>query len=208
MFTDKNKKTNQGMTLIEIMIAMAIFVVIVILVNGFQGKVFKLNNILQSSLSIQQNARKILRPFAEEVRSATISNIGAFPISIATPNMIEFYSDNDNDGLKEKIRYFRDGDEFKKGVVKPSGNPYSYNENDEDITGVVSGIVNGANDPVFQYYDGSYDGNPESLPLTYPIALTEITLVKTTLKVDLDVNEDPGPIEISTQATFRNLKDN
>jgi prepilin-type N-terminal cleavage/methylation domain-containing protein len=204
----RGKQKNTGLTLIEVLISMFIFTALAAMVFVFQGRIFNVNNVIQSGLAIQQDARKILRPFAEEVRSATISNIGAFPISQATTTTIEFYSDNDNDGLKEKIRYFKDGDEFKKGVTKPSGNPYVYDENDEEITGVVSGIINTGSDPVFEYFDENYDGTDGSSPLSYPISVTEITLVKATLIVDEDVNKDPGAVTISTQATFRNLKDN
>ena len=201
------EEKNKGFSLIEILVTAAIFVLLIIVVTGFQSKVFKLNNVLQLSLNIQQNARKILRPFAEEIRSATISNIGAYPISIASSTEISFYSDIDDDNLKEKIRYFKSGDEFKKGVIKPSGDPLSYNPDDENIVSVVKGVINDSQ-PVFEYYDSNYNGTSSSTPLSYPINISDITLVKATLLVDENPNQPPGPMEISTQAMFRNLKKN
>jgi prepilin-type N-terminal cleavage/methylation domain-containing protein len=189
-------RESRGMTLIEILIVMAIAVAIVLIVSIFQ-----------SSLQIQQNARKILRPLAEEIRSATISNIGAFPISMASSTQISFYSDIDNDGLKEKVRYFLENDEFKKGIITPKGDPFVYDPEDEEIIGVVGGVVNGE-EPIFQYFDDSYNGTSSTTPLSYPIDVTDITLVKTKLIIDLEPDKDPGPVEISTQAMFRNLKDN
>lgn len=202
----KNKKIkNEGFALVEVLIAISIFIAISFLVYLFQGNVFKFNNILQSSLNAQQNARKILSPFAEEIRSATISNVGAYPIGEASPNSIIFYSDIDSDGLKERIRYFKDGTDFKKGIIEPSGNPYEYSEEDEDIVSVVSNVQNG-DDPIFEYFDSSHDGYENTDPLVYPIQLTEITLVKAKILIDENINEEPGPIEVSTKAVFRNLK--
>jgi prepilin-type N-terminal cleavage/methylation domain-containing protein len=201
-----NKK-EKGFSLIEILIATAIFVLIMITLSYFLGNVFQFNNTIQSSLGIQQQAQKIIRPFAEEVRSASISNIGAFPISKAQIDLIEFYSDIDSDGLKEKIRYFKSDGQFKKGIIKPTGNPAEYRSEDEEIVGIISGVQNGEL-PIFQYYNSSYNGTASTTALDYPINVKDVTLVKVTLYLDEDLNNPPGAIEISTQAMFRNLKDN
>jgi hypothetical protein len=196
-----------GMALTEALVVLAIFVLVVIVFAAFQTNVFSFNKIIQSNLGTQQDAKKILRPFAEEVRSATISNIGAFPISIAATNTLEFYANIDDDDLIEKIRYFLDEDVFKKGVTKPSGDPYVYDSGDEDIVGVVKNIVN-EETSIFEYHDANYYGSATSTPLSYPIDVHQITLVKATLLVDDDPDFPPNEFEISTQAMFRNLKTN
>jgi len=201
------KKEIKGFTLIEILVSVAIFVAIIIVLSYFQARIFTFNNFFQSSLNIQQNARKILRPFAEEVRSATLGNDGSFAIASADTDSIEFFSDIDNDGMREKIKYYLDGTEFKKTVIEPSENPFIYDPANEEDEQVIGNVVNGGS-PVFEYYDSGYDGSSDYQPLSYPIALTDITLVKATLLVDDNLNQPPSAVEISTQANFRNLSNN
>lgn len=202
-----NKHKQKGITLVEILVAVSIFVAIVIVFVSFQSDVFKLNRIISSGLNTQQYSTKILRPFASEIRSATISNIGAFPISVASSTIIEFYSDTDDDGLAEKIKYFVEDNKFKRSSIIPSGNPLIYDSDDATVKTVVDGVVNGATS-VFEYFDESYDGSSTSTPMGYPINLTNITLVKATLILDDNPNALPLPVTVTSQVMFRNLKDN
>lgn len=195
----------KGMTLLEILIAMSIFVLIVIVLSVFQSDVFKLNRTIQNNLTLQQNAAKLLKPIVAEIRSASISNLGAYPIASASQNTLEFYADIDADGLKEKIRYFKEGGEFKKGVTRPTGDPYQYLSENEEIVSEVSGVVNGS-EPIFEYFDETYNGYSQSEPLAYPIQISDIRMVSIKLILDADENDDSGPIEVSTQAGFRNLR--
>jgi type II secretory pathway pseudopilin PulG len=201
-----NIQKNKGMTLVELLIVAAIFILIVIALGYFQSDVFKLNRTLQIGLDVQQNANKILRPFAAEVRSATISNIGGFPIEKAATTTMIFYSDIDDDGLKDRIRYFVEDDQFKKGTIVPDGDPFFYDPADEKVKIIARRVV--PDEIVFEYYDDTYNGSASSTPLTYPMDLTEITLVKAKLLIDASSNGRESIVEISTQAMFRNLKDN
>jgi type II secretory pathway pseudopilin PulG len=195
-----NRKKEQGLTLIEVLISMGIFVAVALIFASFQSDVFKINNIIQVNLNTQQNVSRVFKDFVREIRSATISNIGAYPISTVATSSVEFYSDIDEDGLKEKIRYFLDDGNFKKGTIKPSGDPLSYDPDDEDLSIVVSGVVN-SSESIFEYYNAS------TTALTYPIDITEVTMIEAKLILDQDPDSEPGPIETSTKAMFRNLKD-
>lgn len=196
----------KGFTLVESLIAVAIFSSVVVAVGAFQRDVFFFNDILQTGLNNITEARKVLRPFVGEVRGAQPSNLGASAIQSAEEKSFIFFTDLNADGLKERVRYFVDGDTFKKGVIVPTGNPFVYNQNNEKITNVVNDVIN--EDTKFYYYGSNYNGTEQTPPLNFPVSPSDVRLVKVDLTIDTNPNRAPGRMTITTQATIRNLKDN
>jgi prepilin-type N-terminal cleavage/methylation domain-containing protein len=201
-----NTKSHQsGFTLIEVLISLFILTVIGGAVGVFQKDVFSLNSMISSNIVFQQEIRQVFKSMSSQIRSMSFSSIGAYPIGEATSTSFMFYDDVDNDGLKERLRYFLSGNIIQKGLLKPTGNPLSYNSDDEVITDLVHYIVNGST-PIFEYYDQNYDGTTP--PLTMPDGLLSIRLIKITIVVDKDSTKNPGPLLMTTQVSMRNLKDN
>jgi hypothetical protein len=196
-------KKQKGITLIETLITASILVLIMIAFSYFQSDVFKLNRVITAGLNTEQNSNKILKPFIIEVRSARVSQAGAFPIAFASTSTFEFYSDINDDGVISKIRYFLEDNKFKKGVILPSGNSLNYNSNNEEIKIIAEGIIN-SGQPVFEYYSVS----STSTPLVHPISPVDITLVKVNLIIDENPDEPPGPSIINAHAMLRNLRNN
>src|SRR3989344_7670018 len=203
--TKKSKKKSSGMSLTEIVIATAIFAMISVGIWGFGRDIFFFNSNLNASLSTQFDARQVLRKLVTELRSASPSSLGAYPIATAGTSTITFYSDIDDDGLKEQVRYFRQGNELRRGTIKPSGNPLVYSGS-ESVSIVVKDVINDNATPLFNYYDNSYAGT--SSPLTIPVNVLAIRLVKINLIIDKDTTRPPAAITVMTQVTLRNLKDN
>jgi hypothetical protein len=196
---------SSGMTILETVVAISIFGIILVSVAAFQSDVFSLNRTLGIGLSAQGEARQTLKRISAELRSTTESSGGAYPISAATGTSVTFYADSNDDGLRERYRYFLSGTEFRKGVLVPAGNPPVYTDANEQIAVVVHNVQNGAT-PIFAYYNSAYDGTTPSLPS--PVSVTQIRLVKLTLVIDQDTNKAPGPVTLTTQVSLRNLKDN
>jgi type II secretory pathway pseudopilin PulG len=194
-----------GFTLVEAIVGIFIFSLIIIVVGTFQKDIFFWNTLLSNSIMAQEEARRSLKTMSAEIRSASLSSIGAYPIEQVTANSFIFYSDIDNDQLKERIRYFLDANILKKGVIKPSGSPYTYNPANEKITELTHYIVNGAA-PIFSYYDKDYDGTTS--PLSSPVNIPLVRLVKITILIDRDIAKAPGPVTLTTQVSMRNLRDN
>lgn len=199
------KQKNTGFTLIEIIVAVGVFALMIGLVGAYQSDVFSLNRVIQQGLNNQSEAKKIIRPFINEVRSASPSSLGTYPIKTATPNEFIFYSDLDSDGLKEEVRYYLDEGVFKKGVIAPSGNPLVYDEQDEDVIQIVHDVINTG---IFQYFDSTYTGNEEMGELTGTISPSDVRLVKIELTIDSNPDMPPAATTVSTQVSIRNLKDN
>lgn len=195
----------KGFSVIELLVGIFILILIGVAVVTFQKDIFSLNRFLSGSLEAQDEARRALKMITAEARSLSPSSIGAYPIAEANQTSFIFYSNIDSDSLKERVRYFLNGTVLKKGVIKPSGNPLSYNPADEVVSEVVHNVANGAT-PIFSYYDANYDGTTP--PLEEPVDIPSVRLVKITILIDKDPSQPPGVITLTTQISMRNLKDN
>lgn len=195
----------QGLTLPEILIAVFIFGLIAGAVGLFGRDIWYLQSIFDSSLTSQQDARQILRQITAELREAAPSANGSYPLEAVGDNDLVFYSDIDNDGVKERVRYYVSGLILKKEVVEPTGNPAVYT-GAPTVTNIVNDVRNGGS-PVFQYFDTNYDGT--TAPLAQPSNnIQAIRLIKINLAVDRDPYRSPNPATTTTQVSIRNLKDN
>ncbi len=197
---------HKGFTLVEILIAVAILTLISYSVSTFQRDLFSLNHFFQSSLNTQLDARHILKVMVAELREASPSSLGSYPVELASSTALTFYSDINNDGLKERVRYYVQGNRVMKGVVSPSGNPLIYNGASETVTTLITGYVASSTLPMFQYFPSTYAGT--STALSYPIDTSRIRLIKISVIIDRDANKSPIPIVVTSQVTIRNLKDN
>jgi prepilin-type N-terminal cleavage/methylation domain-containing protein len=197
------KGKQKGFALVELLVAIGVLTLIIGAFGAFKANVFSLNRVLQVGLKNQEEAKKVVRPMANEVRSATQSNLGAYAIAESNPTSFSFYTDIDNDGLREKIRYFLDGTDFKKGIIKPSGNPLTYDQEGEQIIEVIHSVL-----PldIFYYYNSSYDGTSD--PLEDPVSPSDVRLIKVVLEIDDDPDNPPASFQVTTQVSMRNLKDN
>lgn len=194
-----------GFTVIEVTVVIFIFSLVGLAYLAFQSDVFNLSRVLRDVSNAQQDARQALKIWAQEIRSASPSSLGAYPLAEAESDTLTFYSDTDKDGLKEKIRYFLDGDKLKKGTIVPSGDPLTYNPANEQVKVLVSDVANEGT-ALFEYYDTDYDGT--SAPLPEPVNILSVRLIKTNLLIDRDPSRPPPALTVSTQVTIRNLKDN
>lgn len=198
--------TTAGFTLVETLVALAILTIIFLVVSRFQLNILGFNKTSYDSLQSSQDARSILRVIVAELRSAQPSNNGAYPLVNAATSSITFYSDSDNDGLKEQIRYYLATTTLKKGVIVPTGSPLAYNPAQEKTSFLAYNIKNGTSTALFQYFDNTYTGTTS--PLAQPVNVSNVRLVKINLTIDADPNKSPIPREYSSQVMLRNLKDN
>ncbi len=198
-------KKRGGLTLVEVLVTITIFSTIAIALTTFQKDIFSLNTSLQGSLNAQFQAGRVLKTMISEMRSMSPSGAGAYPIAQAATSTITFYGDIDNDGQKEKVRYYLDNQTLKRGVIEPTGSPVVYTGT-EQIKSLIQYVRNGTTTPVFDYYNSSYSGTTS--PLSLPINTLSVRLVKVTVIIDTDTNRPPGAITSTSQVSLRNLKDN
>lgn len=186
----------KGFSLIEFLTVVFIVSVVSVAIGIFSKDIFSLSRILGTDLSTQQEMRVALKRVSAELRSTSQSSIGSYSIAEASSTSLTFYSDIDDDGIKERLRYFLQNSVLKRGVLVPTGNPLVYNPANETVTDSVLGV--NAATPIFSYYDTNYDG--QSAPLAQPVTTTEVRLIKISITA--------GNVTVTTQVSLRNLKDN
>lgn len=199
------KIDNRGMTLVEVLVALSIFIFLSSAVVSLYLTSSRYNSIIWEQLKTQNEGRKVTQDFVNELRTASQSSIGAYPILAASGTAITFYSNIDTDTLRERIRYFMSGKTLRKGIIKPTGNPLTYNSANEVITDVARDVAN-TSTQIFYYYDSNYSGAEAAL--TSPIDIIRIRVVKITLQLDQNPNLTPTPFFIESKGLLRNLKDN
>ena len=92
------------------------------------------------------------------------------------------------------------GNELKKGVIEPTGDPVTYPLDQEKITVVTTFIRN--DPPIFRYYDS--EGNEIENTTE---RLLETKMIKTFMVVNIDPNSPPTEYQLESFVQLRNLKD-
>jgi len=96
----------RSFTLIETLVAIAVFVLIFIAVSIFITMAYQSQGYTwQQSIAIDE-ARKGIETMVKEIREARAGDDGSYPIVLAADKEFIFFSDIDQDGQTEKVRYF------------------------------------------------------------------------------------------------------
>ena len=184
----------KGFTLVEALVALSMFSIISMAVAWILIQSVRSTNVIWEQLATQNDGR------------AETSSIGSYPIASASSTAFVFYANVDDDIGREKVRFFIDGTDLKKGVIHPSGNPLNYNGT-ESIIIIAESVVNIAkNIPLFEYYDETYPVT--STPLIVPNNLTDIRVVRMQLELEKDPTATPVPLHVEAVVNIRNLKSN
>lgn len=201
----QNKK---GFSLPELLVTVAILTVVGLIAFKFQGDIFYLNGVLQDDVSAHEETRRVIKQFTTELRSASQGSDGSYPIALASSTSISFFTDADNNGIREKITYYVSSGSLKKSVVVPTGSPLSYSTTSLGTVTTVISALGATTTPIFSYYSKSYDGTASSTALATPVDIPSIRLVKITLSIDRSAARAPAPVVMTTAVMIRNLKDN
>ncbi len=203
---DKGKRAREyGFSIIEVVIGVFILGLIAISLGTLQADIFSLHTIFSNNLVAQQEVRQAFKTMIQEVRPASPSSTGAYPIAAASATSFTFYSDIDDDNLRERIRYYLDVGVLKRGVLEPTGVPLVYNPANEIVTTLVKDVI-ATTTPLFSYYDTNYNGTSDPLP--EPVNILAVRLLKISVTVDHNPARPPSATTATTQVSMRNLKDN
>jgi prepilin-type N-terminal cleavage/methylation domain-containing protein len=204
----KNKKT--GFTLIEAMIALAIFIFALGAVSGFLIYSYRAQKFSLAQALVTESARQGVKQLTKELREAIQSDSGQYLLESAQDFEVIFYSDIDQDDQVERIRYFLENEQLKKGVINPSGQPIDYS-GPEQVKTISSYLKNTSSTPLFYFYDQTYAGQETDLPLDSPVPgdiLDEISLVGIKMAIDVNPGRAPEILNIESKIQLRNTKQN
>lgn len=185
-----------GFTLMEISIAMAIFLTVALLAGDFIIKGFRSTTFGSEQETAIQNARRGMEIMTKEIRGANDSERGDYPLSTVEDDDFVYYSDIDDDGKMERVRYFLD-DTLLKKVTTPPGPADDYNM--LSATTTISEYVNNQAEAIFTYYDNNYIETGD---------LDSIRLINIKLKINVTPERAPNDYYVETDVNLRNLKDN
>jgi len=190
----------RAFTLIETLVTVALFALIIGVVAAFILTGYKIHGYtFQQSIAIDE-ARRGVETMVKEIREATPGEDGSYIIEKAEDYQFVFYSDIDKDEVVEKVRYFIDGADFKKGVIDPSGFPVQYLSANEKITTLSQYVRN--QPPIFHYFDG------DGVELPAPARLKDTKLMSVHLIINVNSNRPPQDFELESDVQLRNLKTN
>ena len=190
--TTNHKK--RGFTLTETIMVISIFTVLTLGVTTLFTHIFTSTRNHTKALDEADQARGLMTNLVTEIRSATVSASGAFPLDQTDDREIIFYSPyGQKDGPVARYHYYLTDNILYRGITLPAGDPPTYNINAEKIQIVLNQITN-IDQPLFEYFDGNYDG--QSAPLVQPITADQVRYIKINLNL------------MTTGASLRNLKDN
>lgn len=197
----------KGFSLIEVIVTVSIFAIVLVSLTFLIINIYRIYG-----FSFQQNtaineARKGVETMVKEIRGARYGEDGSYPVKEAGNNQFIFYSDINRDERIERIRYFLDGINFKKGVIVPIGDPPQYVLNNEKIS-ILSTYVRNASTPVFTYYNGDWPADTINNPLSTLTRLTETKLMHVYLQINVDPNRPPNNFQLESDVQIRNLKTN
>ncbi len=199
-------KFKRGFSLIEVIIFVAIASILVLAVSSLTGNVANVENFIKQKLQARSGIEETFQMLVSEIRSIGPASNGAYGIEAASSSSLVFFSDIDQDGIFERVRYIISTSTVLRGVVEPSGQPMTYPTSTESVKTVIRNVIFSTSTDFFQYFDNAYSGSGASLPS--PIDLTQIRMVRVSIKVDTNPGKTPKPTFFSETITIRNFKNN
>lgn len=191
--------------MVEMLASIGIFLLVIGPITAFLISSTQNQPIILNQLDTQGEVRKVVQDFVGELRSATYSSIGSYPLLEASSSEIIFYTNIDTDSLRERVRYFLVTTTLKKGIIKPNGNPLVYDAGTESITDVLHSVVQ-TSSTIFTYYDANYTG-VES-PLVQPVSPSAVRVVGIQISIDKNPSSSPNVFSFQAKANIRTIKDN
>lgn len=119
MFKIKTKKY-AGLTLVETIITIAIVSIIMLGFTFLFGRLWRVYGFTMETGIATFIASQGVDTTVEHIRSARQSENGSFPLISADDNEFVFFSDYDDDGVVERVRYFAENQSLKVGIIEPN----------------------------------------------------------------------------------------
>lgn len=193
-----------GVTIIELVIAMGISAVILGFIGLLENQLSQVASFVNQELQNQQGLSQVFDALVTEVRSMGPSSIGGYPIELASSTGITFFSDIDEDGVFERVRYYLTSSTLVKAVIEPTGSPLRYATSSETSRTLVSNVLSASSS--FVYFDSTYTGDES--PLGFPVAVSAVRIVQVNIYADISPSTAPQPAFFTNTITARNLRSN
>jgi len=194
-----------GFSLIEVIIVVAVAAGILFVISSLRVNVSGLENVINQKLFSRKDVDQAFQIMVTDIRSASPSSLGAYPLESASTSSLIFFNDFDSDGVFERIRYSLVTSTIEKGIIEPSDNPLVYSSSSETVTTIIEDVIPSTSTDVFRYFDSDYTGIEDPLPAS-STSISSIRVVKVEILVDTNPGETPQPTLFTHTVTIRNLR--
>lgn len=203
------QKKNRAMSLIDMIIAIAIFAMGMQVFTLVFIKVWNNNSFIVEEGEASMIASRMVDETVRNIRKVRQPDNGAFPVVSGDEYNFTAFLDIDDDGTTEKVHYFLENEVFKVGITKPDSSvPPVYASGDAEVKNLAQPVINVfLGEPVFSYYNKNYPGDLSNNPLPIPLNPSLVRLVKVHLFVNIKPNKAPDHTSIESVAELRNLND-
>lgn len=191
--------SQRGLSLLETIVWVSVTLIVVIAISDTLIAMYRASGYSIQEASAISSAQRGVDELVKEIREASYASNGAYPIVSMAPNDIVFYANTDSDELVERVHYYVSGTELYRGVLKPSGDPYTYTgaESVSTISDYVQNLNDGQN--TFTYYD-------ENGALIADFTkIGSVRYVVINLNIDVDPNRSPVVLTLRSSAAMRNV---
>lgn len=189
-------KNQKGFTLFEVLVYMTIFASVFTLGANYIITGFKTFRFASEEETAVQYARRASEIISKELRGANTSAQGAYPLDTIEAQNLIFFSDTDDDGETEKIRYYINNKELFKTTIEPGPlNDYTGTSTSETI----AKYINNESEAMFVYYDS------DNATTTH---INDIRLINMIFKINVTPEIAPNDYYVESSVQLRNLKDN
>lgn len=196
-----------GFTYLELLVGLGIVITVIAALVGMQV-MLRQSYLFSFNLSAATDrANSVAQDMVRALRGARPSETGAYPLVVLDDQQIVFYSDIDADKRVERVRFFLEGTQQKRGVIEPTDFPVSYPVENETVK-VLSEYVQNGTQPVFYYYNGDWPTDTTNNPLPAVSRLSETRFIQLSLTVNADPSRPESDFYLSPYVQLRNLKEN
>lgn len=199
---DRKKIFQEGLSLIELIVVIALFTILSLVVTTSIHSLYKANAYTFAQAYQLQNARIGVDLMTRDIREMIYADNGSFPLVRMEEHHIAFYSDIDRDDSVEYVEYeIMNDTDLVKRVHNATGTPPVYDLDTPEEEVVISEYVQNYLEDlaVFQYYDENNDEILNSRP-------TDVRYISLNLIINVDPVRDPGQYMLRASAALRNIK--
>lgn len=190
----------RGMTLIEALVWIAVLIAALLAITESLLSFYHTNRYAMQEAQAVSSAQHAMDVAVRTIRTASYSQVGAYPVISIDPQQISFYASVvKGSAAIEQVRIFTQGNSLYEGIVQPSGDPISYGGS-ETLTDLADNVINASlGTSTFFYYDQS------GVPITDYSQFQNVRFVTISLIVDAATTSLPQQLTLTESAALRNL---
>ncbi len=208
MFSHRHKKKQygtggvytRGISLVETVITIGIAVFALITIGTFTLSFYRNHAYAIEQSFAVNSARKGVDRMVRDIREASFSDEGGFPVVSIGAYEIVFFSDIDRDDMIERVRFSLDNGLLLRGQADSTGTPPEYPVSD-DMESIVSDYVRNEEygHAMLRYYDEEGDEI-----IDYDL-VTDVAFVTIDLMVNINPDRLPHDFILKSSASLRNV---